>query len=97
MQTHKVNAGGGCEGGYLSTIGGGCPDKYTCLEVCRPCYRGVGKVLAYCVGPSGPTPYWECRCAFHDGAPCPPPPPPQCPGRWPSSANSTITLNQTLV
>uniref|UniRef100_A0A6N2MUU8 Defensin-like protein n=1 Tax=Salix viminalis TaxID=40686 RepID=A0A6N2MUU8_SALVM len=61
---------GDCRGGYLSTIGGGCPDKQQCLETCRPCYRGYGIVYAFCVGPSGPLPYWECRCSFHKGAPC---------------------------
>ncbi|KAJ6898758.1 hypothetical protein NC652_025320 [Populus alba x Populus x berolinensis] len=88
---------GDCRGGYLSTIGGGCPDKRQCLEICRPCYRGYGIIEAYCVGPGGPFPYWECRCAFKKGAPCPPPGPPQCPGRWPPPLTNSTTLNGTLV
>ncbi|KAG5236572.1 vicilin GC72-A [Salix suchowensis] len=88
---------GDCRGGYLSRIGGGCPDRQQCLETCRPCYRGYGIIYAFCVGPSGPLPYWECRCSFHKGAPCPPPGPPQCPGRWPRALTNSTTLNGTLV
>uniref|UniRef100_A0A2C9UDJ3 Uncharacterized protein n=1 Tax=Manihot esculenta TaxID=3983 RepID=A0A2C9UDJ3_MANES len=84
---HAGKTKGECQ--YVSTIGGGCPDKSQCLETCRPCFRGVGHVVAYCVGPDGPFPYWECRCAFHNNAPCPPLPPPRCPRLWPPPAASS--------
>ncbi|KAL6971706.1 hypothetical protein U1Q18_031388, partial [Sarracenia purpurea var. burkii] len=64
---------------YIETIGGGCPDQNACYETCRPCYRNVGLVYAYCVPPGGGIPYLRCRCDFQKGAPCPPVGPPACP------------------
>ncbi|WCJ23824.1 hypothetical protein M5689_005827 [Euphorbia peplus] len=80
---------------YLSILGGGCPNVNECMDTCRPCYRGIGKVIADCAAPSRPfRPYWECRCYFTKGAPCPPHGPPKCPKKWPSS--SSVNQNHTL-
>lgn len=70
--------GDGCY--YLSQVPGGCPDINQCKDVCTPCYRGIGVIVAECVPPTATTlPTWECRCNFTKGAPCPPPLPPMCP------------------
>ena len=74
---------------YLETIGGGCPDVNACMETCRPCYRGIGVVLPYCVAPGGGINYWRCRCDFRKGAPCPPPGPPTCPAPPPPPARES--------
>ncbi|OMO85649.1 hypothetical protein COLO4_21519 [Corchorus olitorius] len=83
----KVN--GDCP---LAVTGGGCPDLNKCTETCRPCYRGVGKVTAFCKPAGGGIPVDQCICDFSEGAPCNPPAPPQCPGR-----SVLITNNVTLV
>ncbi|KAJ4822092.1 hypothetical protein Tsubulata_041577 [Turnera subulata] len=71
----KVN---GDECGYLSKMGGGCPDINKCIQTCNPCYRGIGEIVAACASTTG-EPWQECRCYFNKGAPCPHGPP-KCPG-----------------
>ncbi|GMN46737.1 hypothetical protein TIFTF001_015930 [Ficus carica] len=58
----------------VSVVGGGCPNPKACgMTICTPCYRGIGRVTAYCCPPSiGGIPKL-CVCEFTDGAPCPPP------------------------
>ncbi|XP_052191153.1 uncharacterized protein LOC127800534 [Diospyros lotus] len=79
---------------YLDAINGGCPDKALCLETCRPCYRGIGSVIAHCVAPEGGSLFWRCRCDFKNGAPCPPVGPPPCP-KPPALALSPGNFNLT--
>lgn len=77
-----------------AVIGGGCPDVKQCVEVCRPCYRGIGQISVFCRPAGGGIPVDQCVCSFKSGAPCNPPSPPRCPGKWPPadeiSANGTI-------
>ncbi|KAJ0093099.1 hypothetical protein Patl1_25312 [Pistacia atlantica] len=77
-------AGKGCE---LAVRGGGCPDVNACVAICEPCYRGIGKIRAFCRSAGGGIPFDECICSFSKGAPCNPPAPPKCPGPWPPSQN----------
>ncbi|KAK4357121.1 hypothetical protein RND71_022731 [Anisodus tanguticus] len=65
----------------VETITGGCPNLAACVETCRPCYRGIGKVYSTCLKPDPSTGilYWRCRCEMTDGAPCPPRGEPHCP------------------
>jgi hypothetical protein len=32
----------------LAVIGGGCPNLNECMLTCQPCYRGVGRITAFC-------------------------------------------------
>ncbi|GKV42427.1 hypothetical protein SLEP1_g49834 [Rubroshorea leprosula] len=84
----SVNAG--CT---YAVPGGGCPDVQKCLnDVCRPCYRGVGRIEAVCRAAGGGIPFDECLCIFKNGAPCNPPAPPKCPG--PPAVVTRIIHNQ---
>lgn len=56
---------------YLEVRSDDC-DYRKCLEICRPCYIGIGLMAPSCIAPSGPTDYWRCRCTFYNDAPCPP-------------------------
>ncbi|KAF5736884.1 hypothetical protein HS088_TW14G01039 [Tripterygium wilfordii] len=80
----------------LATRGGGCPNVKECVEVCRPCYRGIGQILVYCHSAGGGVPFDECMCRFTKGAPCNPSAPPRCPNLWPpqdaGALNGTTTL-----
>ncbi|KAJ0035960.1 hypothetical protein Pint_24760 [Pistacia integerrima] len=49
---------GACE---KATIGGGCPDVSKCVELCRPCYRGVGIIAVFCRAAGGGIPYDQCK------------------------------------
>ncbi|GAV80601.1 hypothetical protein CFOL_v3_24061 [Cephalotus follicularis] len=71
----KVDAVG-CE---VAVRGGGCPDIKKCIETCLPCFRGIGRINAYCRLAGGGIPFDECICRFSKGAPCYPPSPPRCP------------------
>ncbi|XWS13676.1 hypothetical protein CRYUN_Cryun36dG0058800 [Craigia yunnanensis] len=51
----KVN--GDCQ---QAVKGGGCPDVSKCVETCRPCYRGVGQITAFCRSAGGGIPFDEC-------------------------------------
>ncbi|KAJ7980006.1 Vicilin-like protein [Quillaja saponaria] len=69
LQLQNVDADN-CE---VSFLGGGCPDNKLCLETCRPCYKGIGWVDAFCLNDFGGLPIGDrCVCRFRDGAPCPP-------------------------
>ncbi|KAH9703946.1 putative ribosomal large subunit pseudouridine synthase SVR1 [Citrus sinensis] len=84
----------------LAVRGGGCPDDVQeCIKLCGPCFRGIGKVVAFCRPAGGGVPFDECVCSFTEGAPCPPPGPPRCPGPWqpPPASNAEISFNQTHV
>lgn len=83
----KVN--GECQ---LAVTGGGCPDVNKCVETCRPCYRGIGRITAFCRPAGGGIPFDECVCAFSRGAPCNPPGPPKCPGSPPLPTNMTTLV-----
>ncbi|KAJ0093098.1 hypothetical protein Patl1_25313 [Pistacia atlantica] len=83
---------GACE---KATIGGGCPDVSKCVELCRPCYRGVGIIAVFCRAAGGGIPYDQCICSFKRGAPCDPPAPPRCPALWSPPVENT--LNGTLI
>ncbi|KAG4182647.1 hypothetical protein ERO13_A09G056800v2 [Gossypium hirsutum] len=80
----KVEAG--CE---LAVKGGGCPKVKQCAETCRPLYRGIGQITAFCRSAGGGIPFDECMCYFSHGAPCKLPAPPQCPGH-PVVNNTTL-------
>ncbi|GMH09335.1 hypothetical protein Nepgr_011176 [Nepenthes gracilis] len=74
---------------YLSAAPGGCPDIKACIDTCRPCYVGTGRIIAQCFEPGGGFPLWRCLCFFKEGAPCPPPPgSPACPRPPPAAAAS---------
>ncbi|KAG4910401.1 hypothetical protein JHK82_056427 [Glycine max] len=90
--TSVISKGNSCE---LSVIGGGCPDLKECTETCRPCYRGIGEVHAYCVPASGGIPYDQCVCRMMNGAPCNPAGPPICPRPWPPTATIATNHSQT--
>ncbi|XP_039016891.1 uncharacterized protein LOC120147639 isoform X1 [Hibiscus syriacus] len=77
---------GGCQ---LAVKGGGCPEVNRCVETCRPCYRGVGQITAFCRSAGGGIPFDECVCYFSHGAPCNLPAPPQCPAH-PTNNNMTL-------
>ncbi|GMN46736.1 hypothetical protein TIFTF001_015931 [Ficus carica] len=79
---------------YVSVVGGGCPNVAACRQTCSPCYRGVGRVAAYCRAAGGGIPYESCVCSFSGGAPCPPPGPPRCPN---PPAGAAILTNETHV
>lgn len=77
---------GGCQ---LAVKGGGCPEVKQCVETCRPCYRGIGQLTAFCRSAGGGIPFDECMCYFSHGAPCKLPAPPQCPAH-------PVVINTTL-
>lgn len=77
----------------VSVVGGGCPDVKACGLTCSPCYRGIGRVTAYCRAPDGGIPAL-CVCEFTEGAPCPPPGTPKCPNQL---AGATILTNKIHV
>ncbi|XP_056698886.1 uncharacterized protein [Spinacia oleracea] len=68
----------GCDT-YLAQSPGGCPSIEKCLHVCSTCFTNHGNIVADCAAPSGAFNYWECRCYFVNGAPCPAAPGPACP------------------
>ncbi|KAM0985243.1 hypothetical protein ACFX2I_012471 [Malus domestica] len=79
----------------ISWSGGGCPDSKKCLETCRPCYVGIGKVVSWCYQDFAP--FWRCICSFSKGVPCPPFDgcrPPQLQDAL--SSNHTNNVNRTL-
>jgi hypothetical protein len=84
VPTAKAN----CE---LAVIGGGCPNLNECMLTCQPCYRGVGRITAFCRPAGGGIPFDQCICSFKKGAPCSPKGPPKCP-RPPATI---LYINQT--
>lgn len=81
------------DGCMVAVIGGGCPNPAACVETCRPCYKGIGEVKAFCRPAGGGIPYDQCICSFAKGAPCNPPGCPKSPPYVNSPQDSHVTAS----